>query len=161
MAGQLLLYVKKVIEKYDLKDAKLLDLFGGVGLFGVSLGDAFRETLVIESHAESVRLADENLKANAVNGKALCLDAAKLGTIDRSFDVVITDPPRSGMSMKAISWLLASEPKVIIYVSCNPDQLHRELRHFSSKYMISSVAIVDLFPQTNHVETVVELKKRE
>ena len=73
-------------------------------------------------------------------------------------DVVITDPPRAGMHEKVVEQLLATEARKIVYVSCNPATQARDLELLSSKYEVVKIQPVDMFPHTQHVENVVELK---
>jgi 23S rRNA (uracil-5-)-methyltransferase RumA len=157
MAEAMVGYVDSLFSGGDL----LVDVFGGVGLFGVSLGERFKEVIIVESFKESVQFAQENLKDNNVSGKAICLDAGQLAKLNLQnlqgeFDVVV-DPPRTGIPDKAWAYLLTARPRTIVYVSCNPEQLSKELRRVIPQYTVSEGAIFDLFPQTNHVETVLKL----
>lgn len=154
-------YVNTLLKNYDTKNSHLLDLYGGVGTFGIINSDLFKSTTIIESVKECIDAANENIKNNNTeNTEAIVLDAAQLKKM--SFDTplyVINDPPRSGMNIKTIEELNKINPKVIIYISCNVEQLSKELPKFK-EYHIKSAAIFDLFPQTNHVETVVELIRK-
>jgi 23S rRNA (uracil1939-C5)-methyltransferase len=75
-------------------------------------------------------------------------------------DVVITDPPRTGMHQGVINAILLAEPEKIVYVSCNPATQARDLNLLDSKYSVTRVQPVDMFPHTHHVENVVLLVKR-
>jgi tRNA/tmRNA/rRNA uracil-C5-methylase (TrmA/RlmC/RlmD family) len=141
------------------KDSVLLDLYGGVGTFGVSLAGFFKEVQVIESFKEGIECAQKNIDTNhAINTKALCMDSQQVQKLKLKEPYVITDPPRSGMADKAIERLIATSPKAIAYISCNPEQLRRELNKFKG-YSIRSIAMFDMFPQTNHLEAIALLKK--
>jgi 23S rRNA (uracil-5-)-methyltransferase RumA len=151
---------RKLLGKYATKDAVLLDLFGGVGTFGVSLGSLFREVLVVESVPESIACAKDNLARNRVNGSAVVLDAARIRTLSVPDPfIAIVDPPRTGMDKKTIGWLLEKKPAAIIYISCNPEELAKELPSFMGEYRIVSANLFDLFPQTPHIELMVELQR--
>ena len=92
------------------------------------------------------------------NAEAVALDAKNIGRINFSRPLhVITDPPRTGMEPKAVQQLLKLGPETITYISCNPRQLKKEMLKFSKYYTIKSVALFDMFPQTNHMEIVVEM----
>jgi len=154
MAEKMIQYSRKILEKYDTKDAQLIDLYGGVGTFGISNADLFKKITVVENSRESVACA----KMNNRKIEAIALDASKikrLKLLPKLF--MITDPPRSGMDQKTINTIKELKPEVIIYISCNPRQLEKDIKKFS-KYKIESAALFDLFPQTNHIEAVVELK---
>jgi len=94
-----------------------------------------------------------------VNADAMVLDAQYLKRLDLpSKDLyVVTDPPRSGMHPKTIEHLRKAKPKVIIYISCNVAQLKSDLPKFTD-YKVKSAAVFDLFPQTRHMESVVEME---
>lgn len=166
MAEKMLKYVQNLFKSYNLnKDKSLLvDLYGGVGTFGIINSSMFSEVLTIESYKKSTEKADMNIKSNSIqNVKAICQDAMSLKKLSldawsKGKDLyVLTDPPRSGMHKKTIQYLLEIKPKKIVYVSCNPQQLSSELEKFKELYKADSVAVFDLFPQTPHIETVVEL----
>ncbi|MBN2307040.1 class I SAM-dependent RNA methyltransferase [Candidatus Peregrinibacteria bacterium] len=159
MAEKMHQYVHDLLRKYDTSGAHLLDLYGGVGTFGVANADLFKGVTTIEDFEGCTMAAKENIKLNKLNNvEALCMDAKRLKQV--KFPVgdlyVITDPPRSGMHQETIIQLRKLKPKVIIYISCNVEQLGKDLPKFED-YKIRSVALFDLFPQTNHMESVVEL----
>jgi len=162
MAEQMLDYVRKILLKYPTNTAELLDLYSGVGIFGVTCGELFQKTIFVESFSESITFAKKNSMENRLkNFSAHTLHAHQLSRLKLSSDLyVITDPPRIGMEEKAIIQLNTLKPKVIVYVSCNPQQLSKDLAKFK-RYTIKSVALFDLFPQTWHGEVVVELVRKE
>ncbi|MFQ5620526.1 MAG: 23S rRNA (uracil(1939)-C(5))-methyltransferase RlmD [Candidatus Nanoarchaeia archaeon] len=158
MANKLQDYVQTLIKKHNTKDMHLLDLYGGVGTFGIINSDFFKSTTIVEDYKGSIEIANENIKINNSNNtRAIVMDAKQLRKVDLQQPLfVITDPPRSGMHHKTIQRLNYLEPEVIIYISCNPKQLGKELLKFPD-YKIKSAAMFDLFPQTPHAEAVVEL----
>ncbi len=148
-------YVHKTLKKYKTRDAHLLDLYGGVGTFGIINAGLFRKTTIVESFRQSIDCAKMNIKENT---EAFALDSSKIKRLKLSGPLfVITDPPRSGMDQKTIDTIKELKPELIIYISCNPDKLEKDLKKFS-KYRIESAALFDMFPQTNHIEAIVELK---
>jgi 23S rRNA (uracil1939-C5)-methyltransferase len=151
-------YCRKLFQKYDTGNAMLIDLYGGVGTFGIINSDLFRKVFVVEKFKPSAELAKINIEMNgANNAEVLCADARHIARLDFSGPVfVIADPPRSGMDQKTIEILNKILPDVIIYVSCNPAQLGKDIKKFR-KYAIKSAALFDMFPQTSHFEAVVEL----
>ncbi|MBN1544568.1 23S rRNA (uracil(1939)-C(5))-methyltransferase RlmD [Candidatus Woesearchaeota archaeon] len=167
MAQRMVEYLRSLLEKHCTNDASLLDLYGGVGTFGVSLAGMFRDCLIGESVPESIVCAKMNIERNRLkNTEAVCLDASgisKKSLADRYKGrrlFVVTDPPRSGMHPKTLKRLLQLRPEVIVYVSCNPQQMAKELKVLAIEYELKSLALFDLFPQTNHVEAVAELNLR-
>lgn len=157
MAEKMQEYAQGLLKQYPTQEAGLLDLYGGVGTFGIINAGQFREVMIIEGDEQCIKAAEENIKANQVNNaKAICLDAAKLSKLELQKPLFcITDPPRSGMHPKAIAALKELKPECIIYISCNPSQLEKELPKLG--YKVKSAALFDLFPQTPHMEAVVEL----
>lgn len=158
MAQKMVTHVQEL-----LKDAsgELLDLYGGVGLFGISCAKPFEKVHIVESVDPAIEAALYNLKQNSVKGDAHVLDAKKINKLKIRPKHVITDPPRSGMDRLAIKHLIAMNPKTITYISCNPEQLSKELFSFKQAgYNIESAAMFDLFPQTNHMEAIVHLKRK-
>jgi 23S rRNA (uracil-5-)-methyltransferase RumA len=158
MAGKMLLYVNELLEKYDTKDAHLLDLYSGVGIFGITNAGLFKEATMVESFKPAVKAAEANLTENQINNvRTYALDANKLRRLKFPSPLfVVTDPPRSGMDIKTIQQLNELAPQVIIYISCNPAQLGKEFPKLK-KYGVKSAALFDLFPQTPHLEAVAEL----
>ncbi len=159
MAEKMVNYVEGL---FTQSGGHLIDLYGGVGVFGISLSNKFDQVSIIESSPLSIECAMQNIKSlGAGNCSAILTDAAKVDKIRANGKLsVITDPPRTGMGRMAIEKLLSLEPEKIIYVSCNPAQLSKELKFFfNSGYMVKSCALFDLFPQTNHFEIVYELSR--
>ena len=179
MAEKMVLYVKNIFSKYtDTKNSQLLDLYGGVGTFGVALADLFEKVYVMELFAPSIEIANKNIYVNALSNvtahvgdvkqfraklsKLISQEGnkqfRKLGFDANQKTYVLVDPPRSGIVPKALQRLIELEPPVIVYISCNPKQLAKDLVKLRSKgYVVKSCALFDLFPQTPHMEAVVEL----
>jgi tRNA (uracil-5-)-methyltransferase len=155
-------YVRSLLKKYDTSGNHLVDLYGGVGTFGIINSDLFERVSVIESFPQAVVSAHKNIEANGVdNVTAIELDAKRLKNADLPGKLTfITDPPRSGMNPKTITQLTRIAPEVIIYVSCNVKQLARDLKKFKD-YRIASAALFDFFPHTPHSEAVVELVRKD
>jgi len=137
------------------------DLFAGVGLFARRLAAGFDEVVAVESSAESARTLGTNLESSTA--RSLTTDVATfLGSkAARSRpDLIVVDPPRTGLGGEVSSLLASAGAQTIVYVSCDPATLARDLRVLiGAGYAVSSVTLVDLFPQTFHLETVVELQR--
>jgi tRNA (uracil-5-)-methyltransferase len=158
MAEKLHGYVREILRRYDTAGVHLLDLYGGVGTFGIINADLFREVTVVESFPQAIECAERNIAADGVgNVRAVALDASRLKNLKPAGPLyVITDPPRSGMHPKTIHELNLLHPGLIVYVSCNVKQLGADLPKLKG-YAIRSAALFDLFPQTPHSEAVLEL----
>ena len=138
----------------------ILDLYSGAGTFTLPLAKAAHTVAAVESASSSVRDLRRNLERNNLSANVIGGDAAReldgLGTPDK----IVVDPPRSGLSQKAIDGLASSGARAIAYVSCNPTTLARDLVQLQAKgYEVDWLMPVDLFPQTYHVECVVLLSR--
>ena len=164
-----LLY-KKAKESAGFKgDETLLDLFCGVGSIGLSMADAVREVVGIEIVPDAVKCANENAKRNGIKNAAFFAGDASdveklLAGAEKALgktlvpDAVLLDPPRKGCDPKLLDFLALKAIPKIVYVSCNPETLARDVAYLAGKgYGFSKITPVDLFPRTAHVETVVRL----
>lgn len=150
---------KTAIEQIKGKKTAL-DLFCGTGTISLILSKYFQKVIGIEINKEAVECADENKKLNNIeNVEFICGDANKLCE-KISADVVFVDPPRCGLSKAGIDNILSINPDSIVYISCNPITLARDLNLLKEKYNINKVIPIDLFPNTYHVESVCVLQKK-
>jgi len=158
MAEHMHKYVTSILEIYEPKDTHLLDLYAGVGTFGINNAHLYKTVISAESYPGCIDAAKENIRLNNKNNcTAVVLDAKNINKLPLQTPLhVITDPPRSGMHNKTIDTLCTLKPEVIIYISCNIDQLGKDLLGLKG-YTIKSAALFDLFPHTPHCEGVVEL----
>jgi len=136
-----------------------LDLYAGVGLFGAHLSKRFDQVFAVESSPNS----GADLQANAVKNVVPVRSTAE-GFLPRCInmqpDLVVVDPPRAGLGAKATQLMAALRVKRIVYVSCDPATLSRDVRLFlETGYHVEQVHLVDLFPQTFHIESVVRLAR--
>ncbi|GAB4241533.1 MAG: 23S rRNA (uracil(1939)-C(5))-methyltransferase RlmD [Acidobacteriota bacterium] len=144
----------------------VFDLYCGIGSIGLSLAPKVRRVVGVESHAESVRLAILNARENGIENAEFrqgdALDALKPDFLRRvgKPDVVILDPPRAGVHPDVVKALLRLKPPRIVYTSCNPATLARDLQLLAAAYELEGVQPVDMFPQTFHVECVAALQLR-
>lgn len=147
------------------KDDEVLDLYSGVGTIGMIASRRARHVTGVEIVEDAVRDARENCRINGIeNCDFLCGDAQKLtGQFKeegRVFDVAIIDPPRKGCSAQTIETLINLSCKKLVYISCNPATLARDLELLKEYYSVEVIQPVDMFPQTYHVETVVLMIKK-
>ena len=143
----------------------LLDLYCGTGTIGLSMANRDKRLLGVEIIPEAVENARENARLNGVeNGEFFCGDAAKaaqmLAQRGERPDVVILDPPRKGCDPELIRTVAGYQPQRIVYVSCDPATLARDLKLFAELgYPPQEASPVDMFPATSHVETVALLTR--
>jgi len=149
----------KVKEYLGDSNNRVLDLYCGTGSIGIYVSSCCKEILGIEINDSSVRDANSNIELN--NIKNMKVIKGSVGRVLKSgvdYDGVIVDPPRSGLDKKTKDTLLEIKSDKLIYVSCDPITLARDLKVLSSLYEIEDIVLVDMFPNTYHVESVVLLK---
>ena len=152
----------KVLELADLKgDERILDLYCGIGTIGLSLARYAKSLTGVEIVPEAIENAKQNAKLNGIdNAEFICSDAKdNLSDYLKGKDLVIVDPPRKGLSSEVVAALAESGIDRIIYVSCNPATLVRDLTLLSENYSFKKVYPFDLFPQTTHCEVVVSMSR--
>ena len=154
----------KAIEFADLKhDDILCDLYCGIGTIGIFASKYVKKVYGIEIVEEAIKMAKENAKINGIeNIEFLAGDVEKIfETMLQEKEVkptaIIVDPPRRGLDEHTIQTILNLEVKKIVYVSCNPSTMVRDLKMFQEKYEVKKIQPVDMFPFTNHVECVAVL----
>ena len=140
---------------------KALDLYCGTGVIGILISDLVGEVVGIEVVSDAIEDANYNKKINNINNVSFICDKVE-NRIDsfKDIDLVIVDPPRSGLDKKSIANIMTIAPKEIIYISCDPATLTRDLKELRGKYDISNVSIADMFPNTYHCESITVLKRR-
>jgi 23S rRNA (uracil1939-C5)-methyltransferase len=138
----------------------LYDLFAGVGSIGIALAGGAREVVAIDIVPEAVADAAANARANGVaNHTALCGDVGVVLRERRGElpvpDVAVVDPPRAGLSGRAVRRVLELAPPTLVYVSCQPATFADNAARFvAGGYRLEWVRPVDMFPQTPHIEAV-------
>lgn len=151
----------KVIEyaEIDRKDI-VWDLYSGTGTISLFLAQHAKEVIGFELAESSVADAFTNAREHSVeNVHFVAGDLLhRLQDTTPRPDVLVTDPPRAGMHEKVVRYISELKPKRIVYVSCNPTTLARDLGLLKENYLVEIVQPVDMFPQTYHIETVVKLR---
>ncbi len=155
------------IEDAELsKEDVLYDLYCGIGTIGIFASKYVKKVYGIEIVEQAVKDAKENAKINNIeNIEFIAGDVEeifeKVMKNKQSYpDSLIVDPPRKGLDDKTIKNILAVEPKKVIYISCNPATLVRDLKQLEEKYEVKKITPVDMFPFTSHVECVAVLGKK-
>ena len=159
-ANNLFKYIKNYV-KENFENPLILDAYAGITAFGICLSDIAKKVVSVEENKASVDLAAKIIKENGINNVELHnMDAGEffekeLNTKGRRFDITILDPPRKGCSQESLDYALKLTKEKIIYVSCNPSTLARDLKYLVNKGCdIESVQPFDMFPHTYHIENV-------
>lgn len=144
----------------------VIDAYCGIGTIGIVASDSAKEVMGVELNKEAVRDAIGNAKFNGCKNVRFYNDDAgkymvKLAEQGKKVDVVFMDPPRSGSNEAFMSSVLKLTPKRIVYISCGPESLVRDLKYLTKtgKYSVERMAGVDLFPWTKNIESVALLVK--
>ncbi|HVN78919.1 MAG TPA: 23S rRNA (uracil(1939)-C(5))-methyltransferase RlmD [Terriglobia bacterium] len=142
-----------------------LDLFSGVGFFSLALARRFDQVLAVELSPSSGRDLRRNLVLNRFSNCQLFTQEATVFLREhrnrlRALDLVLLNPPRAGLPMDTVAEVACLRAPLVVYVSCDPTTLSRDLGVFlKHQYEVSSLEILDLFPQTHHFETVAKLRR--
>lgn len=151
----------------ELKPAFLLDLFCGAGIFSLTAAEHVQglRTLGAELDADAVRSARENAARRGLSGRCRFqrCDAADFTLpedTDASKILLLTDPPRTGMEKKMIERIRTLGPAHVLYISCAPDMLKRDLERLNDLYEVRKTGLLDMFPATAHFESMTLLEKR-
>ena len=161
------LYDAAISQAEITKDDTVLDLYCGVGTITLCMAKAAGKVIGVEVIPQAVEDARENAKRNGIeNAEFFCGDAGEAALeLERQgvkADVVVVDPPRKGLNADAIEALARFNPRRIVYVSCDPATLGRDVALLKERgYAVKNAMAADLFPRCAHVETVVLLSKGE
>ena len=149
----------KLIEKYTDKSNNVLDLYCGVGTLSIVASMNAKNVLGVEINSNAIIDANLNKTLNKRNNvDFICEDTKNiLNKITSDFDTIILDPPRSGVVQKVLNKIMEVNPDKIIYVSCDPNTLARDLKLLEDTYLIDDFKLLDMFPETEHVESFVVL----
>lgn len=144
---------------------RVLDAYCGTGTIGMIASRDAREVVGVELNRDAVRDAITNAKTNQVKNICfVCQDATeyicKAAEKKENFDVVLMDPPRAGSTKEFVDAVISLAPERVVYVSCNPETLARDLKWFCRAYRVETIRPYDMFPLTGHVETVCLLSRK-
>ncbi len=141
----------------ELHGDRLLDLFGGVGLFSLFHGERFKETVLVEMSKSMARSAQKGFEENGfLTGKAFGMSSEHFfnGKHAQNFDAVVVDPPREGLTKEVREGLVKLGSKQILYISCNPSTQARDLGYLvNNGYSLVKTALFDLYPNSSHMES--------
>jgi len=151
------------IDKAELTGKEeVVDAYSGIGTIGLSLANKAKHVTGIEVIEDAVKDADKNAKLNDIKNTDFVVGKTEdvlneWAKNDMSCDVLMVDPPRKGLASSLIDSIKNIQPKKMVYISCNPATLARDLSLLEDTYKIGDVTPVDMFPMTNHIECVVAL----
>lgn len=154
------LYKIGIEEAQITKQDVVFDLYCGIGTISLFMAPYAKEVYGIEIVEEAVQAAKENASMNNIqNAQFIAGDVEKI--LDKLInndkivpDIVMIDPPRKGLDKKSVNNILKISPKRLVYISCNPATLVRDLSAFEDVYEVKLLKPVDMFPFTSHVECV-------
>jgi len=148
--------VNKILEYGSLQQhCSLLDAYCGTGSIALNASKSVRRVVGVENNRQAIKDAKRNAYANGITHCKFIKGACEeiVPRLDEHFDVVVLDPPRAGCKRELIDAVIKNEPLRIVYVSCNPSTLARDLAIMvKSDYQVNIVQPIDMFPQTSHVE---------
>lgn len=161
------LYLKGIEAANITKEDVVFDLYCGIGTISLFMSRYAKKVYGIEIVREAVDMAKENAKLNQVDNVEFIA-----GDVEEAFDdllhsrritpdIVMVDPPRKGLDDRTVGNILAMKPKRLVYISCNPATLVRDLAKMEELYTVKSIELVDMFPFTSHVECVAVLQLKE
>jgi 23S rRNA (uracil1939-C5)-methyltransferase len=148
-------FQKSIIEYLNNND-NVLELFCGTGLFTLAIANKSNIITAVDYDKNSISLAKKYHK----NIDFLACDVENFIKNKINFNVLVVDPPRNGLSKQIKKFILEKLPKKIIYISCNPMTLARDIKELKKEYKILDIKLFDMFPQTYHIESIVYLGKK-
>lgn len=155
--GLLPALIQEVLDALPPKGRRVLDLYGGSGLFGAFLADRFDTVVEVEQNGAALQLARRNVVGPLHEFHESTLEAwvARQPTKAPALDAIVVDPPRTGLSHEVLGFLATTTAPVLAYVSCNPDTLARDARVLEERgWRMTQLRLFDFYPQTTHCEAV-------
>ena len=147
-------------ELQPLEGVRILDLYAGAGNFSLPLAVHASQVVAVEENPHAVEDGQRNAGLNSIKNCRFIKSSAEKYKIHEKFDIVFLDPPRPGLASEVMKKVADFSPKKIVYVSCNPATLARDLKKLNEKYNIDSLRMIDFFPNTYHVEALAFLSLR-
>lgn len=148
------------------KEDIVFDLYCGIGTISIFMAKYAKKVYGIEIVKEAIEMAEENAMVNKIDNIEFYAGDVKI-LLDQLIndkkitpDIIMVDPPRKGLDNESIENILKINPKKVVYISCNPATLIRDLAKMEEKYEILNIKPVDLFPFTSHIESVVVLDRK-
>jgi 23S rRNA (uracil1939-C5)-methyltransferase len=137
-----------------LEGSSILDLYAGAGNFSLPLASLSGELIAVEENRYAVEDGRRNIELNGINNCRIIKSPAEKYRLHKKFDVILLDPPRPGLTADVAGKIMENPAGRIVYISCNPATLARDLKKLKEKYEIGSVRLIDFFPNTYHIEAI-------
>ncbi len=147
-----------VREMMPMEGKRVLDLFAGAGNLSLKAAVNADEVVAVEENPFAVEDGKRNCSLNKIRNCRFVKSTAEKFRIKKKFDIIILDPPRPGLTSIVLKKILDNPSDMIVYLSCNPSTLARDVKKFMEKYEVCSVRQVDLFPNTFHIESLAFLR---
>lgn len=152
--------VRRVSELLNRRAGRLLEFYAGAGNFSIPFSKIVSEVTAVEENPDAFNDFKRNISLNGIKNCRAINSQVERYKPSGHYDVVLVDPPRPGLTDRALTRILEVGPDEIFYISCNPSTLARDIKKFSGRYEVQSIEMFDLFPNTYHIETLTILKKR-
>ena len=155
------LYDEVVKNIKDKNYKKVLDLYCGTGTIGIYISDYVDSVIGVDNNKSNIEDANKNkMLNNCINIEFICSKVENIINTFKDIDLIIVDPPRKGLDEKTKEYLKKINPKTIIYVSCDPMTLSRDLNDLNENYEIKSITPFNMFPRTYHCEALAVLERK-
>ena len=144
----------------------VIDAYSGIGTIGMVASDKAKQVISVELNGEAVRDAIANARMNKIKNIRFYREDAgrfmvKMAAACQKADVVFMDPPRAGSDRRFLDSLLRLKPRKVVYISCNPETLKRDLGYLTGNgYRVKKIQPVDMFPMTEEIENVCLLSRK-
>ncbi len=152
--------IKTLSETINNRDIRLLDLYAGAGNFSIPLSLTVKEVIAVEENPPAFNDLKRNIEKNSIKNLKPVNSSIERFRPSGHYDVVIVDPPRPGLTDRALRTVLEADPVKLIYISCNPTTLARDIKKLLQRYELQQIEIFDFFPNTYHIESLAILQKR-
>jgi len=152
--------VKEIVK--ETKPNKVLDLYCGTGTIGIYISEYVKEVIGIDYSKSSIKNANQNKELNNTdNIKFICNKVENvIDSFTNDIDLIIVDPPRAGLDKNTIKNIKRINPDKLIYISCDPTTLVRDLNLLNEEYNVKFIKPYNMFPRTYHVESIVLMTKK-
>jgi 23S rRNA (uracil1939-C5)-methyltransferase len=137
-----------------LEGRSILDLYAGAGNFSLPLASLGGEVTAVEENSHATEDGRRNIEVNGIGKCRIVRSSAEKYKLNKKYHVLLLDPPRPGLTSEVAKKIVENPADRIVYISCNPATLARDLKKLKEKYSIESVRLIDFFPNTYHIEAI-------
>jgi 23S rRNA (uracil1939-C5)-methyltransferase len=147
-------------EAERLRPVSVIDLYAGAGNFSLAAAPFAKKVIAVEESAAACRDGEHNARKNRIRNVTFVESAVADFRMPQGADLLVLDPPRGGLSGGVVREILRAAPGLVLYVSCNPATFARDAGALGRRYALRSLRVVDMFPQTCHMEVLGVLDRR-